>query len=72
MLLKGHDAPKDRLTRAMDFSLGWLFRGFNRMFGKGADAYGTALGGAIKRKSVMMGLYLALVGVAYGLRNNFV
>ncbi len=67
LLLKGHDAPKDRLTRGMDFALGWLFRGFNRAFGRGAEAYGTALGGAIKRKSLMMGMYLALVGVAWGL-----
>src|SRR5581483_8410793 len=27
LLLKGHDAPKDRLTRWMDFAFGWLFRG---------------------------------------------
>ncbi|SBW11824.1 aminoglycoside/multidrug efflux system [uncultured Alphaproteobacteria bacterium] len=67
LLLKGHDAPKDRLTRAMDFAFGWLFRGFNRAFGSGAEAYGTALGGAIKRKSAMMAMYLALVGVAWGL-----
>ncbi|OYY21900.1 MAG: multidrug efflux RND transporter permease subunit, partial [Azorhizobium sp. 35-67-15] len=26
LLLRGHDAPKDRLTRIMDRSLGWLFR----------------------------------------------
>src|SRR6186713_421374 len=32
LLLKGHDAPKDRLTRVIDGSVGWLFRGFNKVF----------------------------------------
>ena len=32
LLLRGHDAPKDALTRGMDRAFGWLFRGFNRMF----------------------------------------
>ena len=40
LLLKGHDAPKDGLTRVMDRLFGWLFRGFNRVFGHGARAYG--------------------------------
>ena len=26
VLLKGHDAPKDWLTRVMDFAFGWFFR----------------------------------------------
>jgi multidrug efflux pump len=64
LLLKRHDAPKDALTRAMDASLGWLFRGFNRLFGRGADAYSGGVGRVISRKALMMGLYLALIGVA--------
>ena len=33
VLLKGHHAPKDALTRGMDRALGgWLFRPFNRFF----------------------------------------
>jgi multidrug efflux pump len=30
LLLRGHDQPKDALTRGMDKAFGWLFRGFNR------------------------------------------
>jgi multidrug efflux pump len=67
LLLKGHDAPKDRLTRIMDAGLGWLFRGFNRAFGRGTRAYGDGLGRVVARKGLMMGLYLGLVGVTYGL-----
>ncbi len=39
LLLKGHDAPKDALTRGMDRVLGRFFRGFNRLFLRGAGAY---------------------------------
>src|SRR5436189_2447156 len=39
LLLKGHDAPKDALTRGMDKAFGWLFRGFNTVFKRGAGAY---------------------------------
>ncbi|MBC7906359.1 MAG: efflux RND transporter permease subunit [Rhodospirillaceae bacterium] len=67
LLLKGHDAPKDWLTRAMDASLGWLFHGFNRAFGRGAEAYGGGLKRVVSRKSLMMVIYLGLVGVTYGL-----
>src|SRR6201991_3758432 len=67
LLLKSHDAPKDRLTRLMERTLGWFFRGFNYVFRRGADAYSGGVGRAIGRKAVMMGIYLALVGVTFGL-----
>ena len=38
LLLKGHDAPKDGLTRFLDLTLGWLFRGFNAVFHRGTNA----------------------------------
>lgn len=63
LLLKGHDAPKDALTRGMDRSLGWLFRGFNRMFGTGSTKYGNSLGRVLGRKTLMMVVYLVLVGL---------
>ncbi len=65
LLLRGHDAPKDRLTRVLDGLLGWFFRGFNRFFTSGSAAYGGGVTRVIGRKSLMMGVYLALVGVAY-------
>ena len=39
MLLKPHDAPKDRLTRIIDTLFGWLFRPFNRFFNASSDKY---------------------------------
>ena len=65
LLLKGHDAPKDVLTRLMDRTLGWLFRGFNFVFLRGAEAYSGGVARVIGRKALMMGLYLALVGVTF-------
>ena len=67
LLLKSPEAPKDALTRAMDWSLGWLFRGFNRGFGRGMRAYSGGVKHVISRKALMMGVYLALVAVAFGL-----
>jgi multidrug efflux pump len=67
LLLKGHGAPPDRLTRVMDRSLGWLFRGFNRVFSRGSEAYGGSVRRVISRKAVMMGIYLVLVGATFGL-----
>jgi len=51
----------------MEAGLGWLFRGFNRAFGRGAEAYGNGLGRVVARKSLMMVMYLSLVGITYGL-----
>ncbi|MET4575422.1 efflux RND transporter permease subunit [Ottowia thiooxydans] len=67
LLLRGHDQPKDALTRGMDKSLGWLFRGFNRLFHRGSQAYSGGVKGAISRKTLMLAIYLALIGVTFGL-----
>ena len=66
-LLKSHDAPKDALTRAMDKAFGWLFRAFNRVFRSGANAYSGSVARVIARKAVLIGVYLALIGVTFGL-----
>ncbi|HEY1229184.1 MAG TPA: efflux RND transporter permease subunit, partial [Ramlibacter sp.] len=67
LLLRGHDAPKDALTRFMDRWLGWLFRGFNRLFGRGADRYAGGLRAAVGRKALMLGVYAALAVATVGL-----
>ena len=63
MLLRGHDAPRDRLTRFIDASLGWLFRRFNRVFGRGIATYSGAVTQVVSRKATMMVIYLVLVGL---------
>ncbi|MDQ7957410.1 MAG: efflux RND transporter permease subunit, partial [Pseudomonadota bacterium] len=67
LLLRGHDAPKDALTRGMDKALGWLFRGFNRVFQRGSEAYSGGVRSVISRKTIMFVIYLALVAVTFGL-----
>src|SRR5688572_20446586 len=57
LLLKGHDAPKDILTRFMDTTLGWLFRGFNAVFSRGTEAYQGGVRRVVGRKAIMMGVY---------------
>ncbi|MBB3934205.1 efflux RND transporter permease subunit [Aureimonas phyllosphaerae] len=63
LLLRGHDAPKDRLTRILDGALGWFFRGFNRFFGASSRRYGNGLGRLITRKGMMLGVYIVLVAL---------
>ncbi len=68
-LLKGHRRAEGQcLTRAMDKYLGWFFRGFNAAFRRvGGGWQWRASRSAISRKAVVVGLYLALVGVTWEL-----
>lgn len=63
LLLRSHHAPKDALTRFMDKTLGWFFRGFNRFFNRSSEAYGSGVRRILSRKALMMGVYLVLVGL---------
>lgn len=65
MLLRPHDAPKDMLTRIMDFLFGWLFRGFNWLFGRLTAAYGKSLGVLVSRKAIVMAVYGVLLAATY-------
>jgi multidrug efflux pump len=65
VLLKAHDAPKDRLTRAMDFAFGWFFRGFNRVFRRSGNAYGASIGRLLTRKGAAMLVYGLLAGLTF-------
>lgn len=67
LLLKSHDAPKDRLTRIMDSVFGWFFRAFNWAFRRGTDAYSGGVRRIVSRKALAMGIYLVLIGVTFGL-----
>ncbi|WP_230534201.1 efflux RND transporter permease subunit [Microvirga roseola] len=62
LLLRDHDAKKDRITKIMDAMFGWLFRRFNAVFHRGANAYGTGVRRAIAMKALMLFVYVALLG----------
>lgn len=59
ILLRGHDAPKDWLTRAMDRVFGWFFRGFNRGFGGASERYSKGVGGLLRHKLIVLIVYAA-------------
>ncbi|WP_375056760.1 efflux RND transporter permease subunit [Zobellella sp. DQSA1] len=64
LLLKGHGAHKDALTRAMDRLLGgWLFAPFNRFFARLSEGYGWLVRKVIRFGGIVGVLYLALVGL---------
>jgi hydrophobe/amphiphile efflux-1 (HAE1) family protein len=65
ILLKGHGAKKDWLTRAMDTMFGWFFRRFNQFFRASSAGYSRGVGGTLKRKSFSIAVYALLLGVAY-------
>jgi multidrug efflux pump len=70
LLLKGHDEPKDRLTRVLDTALGWFFRRFNRVFARASDNYSGSVKGVISGKIVVIAVYLVLVGATVALFNQ--
>jgi multidrug efflux pump len=67
ILLKGHDAPKDALTRGMDRVLGPFFGRFNRLFKAGGERYTAGVGRAIARKGALMAAFALLAVAAAGL-----
>jgi multidrug efflux pump len=67
LLLKGHDEPKDRLTRILDRGLGWFFRGFNRAFARASSNYSGSVTKVIFGKTAVMGIYVLLIAVTAGL-----
>jgi multidrug efflux pump len=63
ILLRPHDAPKDRLTRGMDKVFGGFFNWFNRFFRRSSGAYGRGVTGILQRKSLAMIVYAVLLGL---------
>ncbi|WP_163134604.1 efflux RND transporter permease subunit [Agarivorans sp. Alg241-V36] len=64
LLLKGHDEPKDRLTRIMDSLFGKLiFAPFNRLFNKGANVYGGIIKKTIRLSALVGVIYVGLLGL---------
>jgi multidrug efflux pump len=67
LLLKAHDAPPDRLTRALDVLFGWFFRPFNRFFTKASNAYVRGVGRVLRASAIALFIYVGLIGLtAFG------
>ncbi len=65
LLLKGHDAPKDWLSRFMDRWLGGFFARFNRIFSSSSEGYGRGVTGLLGRKSRAVFVYGVLLVLTY-------
>ncbi|WP_145153862.1 efflux RND transporter permease subunit [Pseudomonas oryzihabitans] len=64
VLLKGHDAPKDRFSRLLDRLFGgWLFAPFNRFFEKASHGYVGAVRRVLRGGSIVLVLYVVLLGL---------
>ncbi|MCQ9376764.1 efflux RND transporter permease subunit [Methyloversatilis sp. XJ19-49] len=76
LLLKGHDAKPDALTRIMNRLFGRFFAAFNRVFSRASDRYSRGVSGVISRKASAMGVYgvllAATVGLSYLVPGGFV
>ncbi|MGE1173109.1 efflux RND transporter permease subunit [Pseudomonas sp. BW7P1] len=66
VLLKGHDAPKDRFSRVLDKLLGgWLFRPFNRFFEKASHGYVGTVRRVIRSSGIALLLYAGLMVLTF-------
>ncbi|WP_392888602.1 efflux RND transporter permease subunit [Pseudomonas migulae] len=66
VLLKSHDAPKDRFSKVLDKIFGgWLFRPFNRFFDKASHTYVGTVGRVIRSSGIALLLYAGLMVLTF-------
>ena len=66
VLLKGHDAPKDRFSRFLDKLFGgWLFRPFNRFFERASHGYVGTVARVIRSSGIALLLYAGLMVLTF-------
>ncbi|KAB2653990.1 MAG: multidrug efflux RND transporter permease subunit [Verrucomicrobia bacterium] len=63
LLLQEHGAPKDKFSNILDATLGWFFRGFNRIFQRAGDAYAGVVRRMVRAAVVVLVVYAGLVGL---------
>ena len=65
ILLQPHHARHDWFTRGLDWTFGWFFNGFNRVFGRSTNAYARAVRHLIRMSVAALVVYFALLGLTY-------
>ncbi|CAE6933549.1 MULTISPECIES: efflux RND transporter permease subunit [Pseudomonas] len=66
VLLKSHDAPKDRFSRGLERVFGgWLFTPFNRMFERASHGYVGTVTRVLRSSSIAMLTYGGLMILTY-------
>lgn len=61
LLLQDRDAPKDKLSLAIDRGFGWLFRPFNRFFVRSANGYVGGVKRVLGKGAIALVIYAGLV-----------
>ncbi len=65
VVLKPHGAPPDRATRVIDRLFGWVFRPFNRFWGRSSERYSRGVAGVLRHRALLMGVFVALIGLTW-------
>ncbi|MCR8931414.1 MULTISPECIES: efflux RND transporter permease subunit [unclassified Pseudomonas] len=66
VLLKSHDAPKDRFSKVLDKIFGgWLFRPFNRFFDRASHGYVGTVRRIIRGSGIALLLYAGLMVLTF-------
>jgi multidrug efflux pump len=67
LLLKSHDAPPDRFSKFLNFTLGWFFRPFNRFFHRASNGYVGIVGRVLRTSAIALFVYAGLIALtAFG------
>jgi multidrug efflux pump len=67
VLLTAHHAPKDRLSKAIDWVFGGFFRVFNRTFAAAAGGYVNSIRRILRAVAVVLFIYVGLIALTgYG------
>ena len=61
LLLKGHNEPKDALSRGMDVAFGWFFRPFNRFFHWASEKYSNGVARLLRLAVIALVVYAGLL-----------
>jgi multidrug efflux pump len=65
ILLKPHGVRGDWLTRLLDRTLGWFFRGFNRLFTHASNGYSRVVGRLLRMSVAAIAVYFGLLALTY-------
>ena len=63
VLLRPHDAPKDRFERLIEGGLGWLFGPFNKAFAWMSHSYVGGVSRMLGRSSIALAIYGVLIAL---------
>ena len=61
VLLRPRHGPQDWLTRLLDFSLGWLFKAFNKMLRSSVNGYQFGVGKLVRIPLLVLTVYAGLL-----------